>query len=170
MSQELLDFEYFKKHQLHVYEPTTAVLDTIQKNGRIYKNVGSINSDGYVRMWCNRKLRMKHRLIYFLEYGKLPKKGEEIDHIDNIRNNNCINNLRILSKKENNTKSFNRKFGKQLSLEKIHIICKLLQDTDISDKLIAEKIGRSRGTVRDIKTRRTRTKISSKYSWPHRGW
>lgn len=171
MSQELKDFEYFKQHQLLSVDFTTGTIDA--KGGRWgnrqFFDVGSLNPDGYVRLWCNRSLRMKHRLIFFLAYGVIPKPGDEIDHIDKNRSNNCLKNLCVASKRLNNMGSQNRKIGR-FTKEVIHKICHLLQHSDLSDLKIAEEAGVSRATVRDIKCRTSRQSISMNYSWPHRGY
>lgn len=169
MSQELIDFEYFKENQLHYIDHFTGIVNVKSHGGkRIHYNAGSMNPDGYIRIWCNGSLRMQHRLNYYLYHGVLPDEGYEIDHKDKNRANNGILNLRILSKSDNNSRSYNRKFGSQLTLEQVHSICKMLQDTSMSDSDIASVIGRSRATVRDIKKRRSRTSISKDYVWPHR--
>ena len=168
MSQELIDFKHFKQHQLINYDPETGCINSKSVKGRKYYDIGSLNDDGYVRVWANGSLRMKHRLVYWLYHGELPKEGYEIDHKDSDRSNNAISNLQILSKADNNCKSANRKFGKQLTTEQVHKVCELLANTELSDLAIANIVGRSRCTVRDIKTRRTRSEISKDYSWPHR--
>ena len=171
MSQELQDFEYFKQHQLVSVDFNTGVI--VAKGGRwgntVYHDVGSENPDGYVRLWCNRRLRMKHRLIFFLAHGIIPSDGKEIDHIDKNRSNNCLANLCVASKRVNNMGSQNRKIGR-FTEEKIHQICGLLQNSELSDEQIAEQAEVSRTTVRDIKCRRSRQTISVNYAWPHRGY
>ena len=171
MNQEIADFEYFKNHQLVSVDFSTGTITA--KGGRwgshIYHDVGSVNPDGYVRLWCNKSLRMKHRLIFYLAHGVLPKAGEELDHIDKVRSNNALSNLCIASKRVNNIGSLNRKIGR-FKPEEIHEICRLLQDTDLSDEDIAEQTKATRATVRDIKVRRSRQSISSSYSWKHRGY
>ena len=169
MKSELNDFEFFRDNQLVYSDLSTGRLDVKNLNiNKIYQDVGSKNPDGYIRLWCNGTLRMKHRLIYFLQHGVLPQTGEEIDHIDRDRSNNSISNLRILSKSKNNSRSLNRKFGSQLSIEQITQICEMLQNTSMSDEAIAQVVGRSRATVRDIKKRRSRVNISKGYTWLHR--
>ena len=171
MTQEQQDFEYFRDNQLHSIDFTTGVITS--KGGRwgkhLYYDIGSENPDGYSRLWCNRSLRMKHRLVYFLYHEELPMAGEEIDHFDNIRNNNSISNLRVLTKSQNNTGCADRKIGR-FTKELIHKVCDLLQSTSLSDQAIAEQLDVSRATVRDIKTRRSRISISQQYSWAHRGY
>lgn len=168
MNQELLDFHYFKGNQLVNFDPVTGQLDVKTANNRFFPDVGSINEDGYVRLWANKNLRMKHRLVYFLTHGTLPGPGEEIDHKNSVRHDNRPDNLRIVPKSVNNSGCSNRKFGSQFSRETVIEICELLAYTTLSDLVIAKKVGVSRASIRDIKTRRTRTSISHKYSWPHR--
>lgn len=167
MNQEELDFTFFKENQLLHVDFTTGRISTSRKGRHICEDVGSLNPDGYVRIWANRKLRMKHRLIYWLKYGVLPQSNEDIDHIDNDRSNNAIGNLRILPKGENNARRKPRTF-KHMSKDTVVQLCQLLACTELSDQAIADKVGTSRATVRDIKTRRTRTSISKDYSWKHR--
>ena len=73
---ELADFQYFKQHQLANVDFLTGQIDVYAKanitnkhsplkgTAKIYvrKDVGSKNPDGYIRLWCDNKLRMKHRL------------------------------------------------------------------------------------------------------------
>lgn len=171
MNQELKDFEYFRDCQLYFIDYATGRID-VKKPSRnlIFQDVGSRNSDGYVRLWCGKNLRMKHRLIYFLYHGELPGDGEEIDHFSNVRDQNWISNLRVLIKSQNNLACVSRKIGRRTP-EQIHKICRLLQNTHLSDEVIANQLGYiTRATVRDIKTRRSRKAIGSQYAWSHRGY
>lgn len=45
-----------------------------------------------------------HRIIYVYHHGDIPI-GLDIDHKDRIRNNNDINNLRLLTRSQNNLNS-----------------------------------------------------------------
>lgn len=168
MSQELQDFHHFKDNQLVHFDRDTGQLDVKANNGQTYQDVGSKNEDGYVRMWTNGHLRMKHRLIHFLVHNKLPDSGHEIDHRNNIRDDNRPSNIHEVPKAINNTGCSNRKFGSQFSEETVIEICELLANTTLSDLTIAERTGASRGTIRDIKTRRSRVYASKNYQWPHR--
>lgn len=170
MNQEQKDFEYFRDFQLHDIDFATGMIHSKSvSSNKKYHDVGSINPDGYERIWCNGKLRMKHRLIYFLYYSVLPGKGEEIDHLDKIRHHNSISNLRILGKSLNNTNCLNRKIPRYTH-KTIHDICIMLSKTNLSDQIIADKYSVSRATVRDIKTRRSRQEIACNYEWAHRGY
>ncbi len=48
--------------------------------------------DGYIRIIINRKSYLAHRLAWLHFYGQFPNKI--IDHIDGVRSNNAITNLR----------------------------------------------------------------------------
>jgi hypothetical protein len=55
----------------------------------------------YHRTSLSGKLLLTHRVIWEMHYGLIPD-GLQIDHIDHDKMNNNIENLRIVSAKENN--------------------------------------------------------------------
>ena len=64
---------------------------------------GMINkANGYVFVWVyfrgERFKLLKHRLVFFLVHGRFPK---EIDHLNGIKTDNRIENLREVSGSEN---------------------------------------------------------------------
>lgn len=64
-----------------------------KKNG---KEVGSVTSNGYVIT----SFGYMHKIIWEAFKGKIPE-GYEIDHINTIRNDNRLENLRLVTHKEN---------------------------------------------------------------------
>ena len=69
-------------------------------------NVGKIAGSyhqGYIRIVVNGKKYLSHRLIWLMNYGYWPS---YIDHINGVRNDNRLSNLRIASMKFN---SWNQK-------------------------------------------------------------
>lgn len=60
---------------------------------------GSINKQGYITISINGKRYSAHRLAWLYTYGHFPK--QEIDHINRIRNDNRLYNLRDVSHKVN---------------------------------------------------------------------
>lgn len=55
----------------------------------------------YLRVYCgNKHLVSVHRLVYETFKGEIPE-GYQIDHINTIRNDNRLDNLRIVTPKEN---------------------------------------------------------------------
>ena len=66
--------------------------------GRIVKE--SMNKDGYLRVYLNGKHYYKHRIIA-LQFIPNPDNLPQIDHINGLRSDNHINNLRWVSNKQN---------------------------------------------------------------------
>ena len=73
------------------------------KRMKIGNIAGSI-TNGYIYVSLNKKKYLAHRLAWFYIYGKWPLNC--IDHINGIRDDNRINNLRDVTPREN---SQNRK-------------------------------------------------------------
>ena len=63
--------------------------------------VGGIKNDGRRRVKLNRKCYFEYNLIWMWYYGEDIPSHLEIDHIDNDRDNNRIENLRLLTHEEN---------------------------------------------------------------------
>jgi len=71
----------------------------IKGNGiRIGKHAGWINREGYRDIQINGKNYGEHRLIFLLFYGYFPK---EIDHINGNPSDNRIENLRKVTRSQN---------------------------------------------------------------------
>ena len=77
---------------------------------KIGQQFGSCHNGGYRRGMLKSKNCYEHRLIWFYHYGKWPK--DQIDHINGVKDDNRIENLREATKQQN---SFNRKSGKDSS-------------------------------------------------------
>lgn len=60
---------------------------------------GTTNSEGYIVIGIDKKYYKAHRLAWLYVYGKFPK--EQIDHINGIKNDNRICNLREVTNAEN---------------------------------------------------------------------
>ena len=60
-------------------------------NSKIGKKVGSLTNRGYLSTTIKSKFYLLHRLIFMMFYGYIP---EQIDHINGIRIDNNIENLR----------------------------------------------------------------------------
>ena len=59
---------------------------------------GFLDNQGYLRVRFKGKLWLVHQLVYVMFHGSVPKM---IDHIDQNKTNNCIENLRSVTKAEN---------------------------------------------------------------------
>lgn len=122
--------------RLFSYNPDTGILtQKIKTNNRV--NVGDEAGDispstGYRRVCINRKRYSVHRIIWLYVYGHMPT--SVIDHINMIRDDNRIENLRLathsenhwnIGKYKNNTTGFkgvtwcktNKKFKSQIRIK-----------------------------------------------------
>lgn len=92
LQQATLNMDY---HEVFKYYPDTGVLIWIVDR-RSKKTAGKIagytTRDGYRRLLFNGKKILVHRLAWFMHFGKWPSK--QIDHINGIRDDNRISNLR----------------------------------------------------------------------------
>jgi len=75
------------------------------KTKRHYKalageEAGALNTIGYRTISVKGKMYLSHRLIYIYHNGGIAD-GLHIDHIDRIRSNNKIENLRLVTRQEN---------------------------------------------------------------------
>ena len=78
--------------------------ENISARARKNQPVGSYNnSSGYHRVRYNYKMYYTHRIIYAMHHNiELSEMdGMEVDHIDNDRSNNNIDNLRLITHQEN---------------------------------------------------------------------
>lgn len=91
------------------YDPDTGVIRWIAKGkGRIKKKeAGTLLHSGYVGICVGTKRWQAHRIAWALYYGKWPK--DQLDHVNGIRTDNRICNLRAATNAQN---------GKNLGLSK----------------------------------------------------
>ena len=74
----------------------------IKKSARCIKigqQFGSYHDKGYRQGWFKGKMYKEHRLIWLIVYGGLPDK--DLDHINGVKDDNRIGNLREATKSEN---------------------------------------------------------------------
>lgn len=78
------------------------------------------NSNGYcLCVDSNGKLFRVHRAIYESFVGEIPQ-GYEIDHINTIRDDNRLENLKCVTHKENNNNTLTRKHNSEARKGKTH--------------------------------------------------
>jgi hypothetical protein len=105
MAEQILTQEYL--HHLFDYKDGHFYwknLASKYSNAKIGNKAGtSKRQNGYLYIRILGKVYLHHRMIFLHQYGYLPKM---LDHIDGIRHNNKIENLRECSFSEN---GFNKK-------------------------------------------------------------
>ena len=72
--------------------------NTTCRTTKVGDRAGTPDYKGYLRVWVKTKLYRNHHIIYLMHHGNLPK---FIDHIDNDKTNNRIENLRECTLSEN---------------------------------------------------------------------
>lgn len=90
------------KSQLH-YCPDTGIFTRLVANSRRVKVgdiAGCLNDRGYIAIKVDSKLYKAHRLAWLYITGNWPE--NYIDHINGVKNDNRIGNLRDVTSSENN--------------------------------------------------------------------
>jgi hypothetical protein len=89
--------------ELFHYDPEEGIFTrklSTSSNARVGDIAGSKNSDGYIQIMINKNLYYAHRLAWLYFYGKLPI--YIMDHINGIKDDNRIVNLREVTRQDNN--------------------------------------------------------------------
>ena len=86
------------KSILH-YDTHTGIFTRRKSTYKLGNKVGTKAKDGYIQASILGKLHRMHRLAWLYVYGSFPEK--HIDHINRIRDDNRIENLREVSQKKN---------------------------------------------------------------------
>lgn len=83
-----------------IIHPHSGVIDRLMPSGAVRHHVGTLKN-GYLVIWNNGKLSPAHRLIWEHVNGSVPAKLD-IDHINGVRTDNRIENLRLVTRSQNN--------------------------------------------------------------------
>lgn len=84
---------YFRYKNGHLYWQ-----ETLSNRRRKGERAGSKHSQGYVAIMLKGKMHYAHRMIFAMHHGYFP---DYIDHIDQKRSNNKIENLRAATLSQN---------------------------------------------------------------------
>ncbi|EFC9528522.1 HNH endonuclease [Escherichia coli] len=91
-----------KFNDLFAYCKRTGVLTYKKKCGIKMPGqiAGSVNKNNYINLGIEKKRYYAHRIIWEMHNGTIPD-GYQVDHINGIRSDNRIENLRIVKNSEN---------------------------------------------------------------------
>lgn len=84
------------------YDPETGILRwevSPARRVRAGSEVGWLDLEGYRRTKILGHSILTHRIAWFLHYGRWPT--DQIDHVNGVRDDNRISNLRDVSRSEN---------------------------------------------------------------------
>ena len=107
---------YNKEHNRYVDENGNVYRFSKRQNRFIV--CSSDNSQGYLRVKTSKTRVMVHRLVWETFNGSIPE-GMEIDHINTIKTDNRLENLRCVSHKENSNNELTREHISESRKDKI---------------------------------------------------
>lgn len=90
-------------HELFRYEPESGKLFWgISSNNTINigQEAGSLTAKGYRGVKINERSYQAHRLIWIMAHGEI-REDLQIDHINGVRDDNRIENLRLVTNQQN---------------------------------------------------------------------
>jgi len=123
-SKKVDKLTYDRLKEVLFYDQNTGIfLWKYSKQSRFVGEIaGSKNNKGYRSISIDGVLYKEHRLAWFYVYGKWPE--NEIDHINRIKIDNKISNLREVTKSQNrqniNVKKNNKSGCRGVSWHKTH--------------------------------------------------
>lgn len=97
-------------HELLDYSPDTGLFTwKVARAGRIKAGdvAGNLNNTGYIQITVDGTAYYAHRLAWLYIHGKFPE--NHIDHINGVRDDNRISNLRDVTPQENTSTLLSRK-------------------------------------------------------------
>lgn len=100
MTQEVLNV-YFEYRDGFLYAKAPRVRVPVGKKFQTKNNCG------YVQLGFASTVTLAHRIIWIMHHGPIPD-GHEIDHVNKIRDDNRIKNLRVLTVHENRSNNSGR--------------------------------------------------------------
>lgn len=98
--------------ELLSYDPDTGLFTWLVNRSPAKKGyfAGHLKKDGYIYIGIDKKQYLAHRLVFLYTYGEFPSK--QVDHINRIKNDNRLFNLRLVTNQENQHNSSLSKLNK----------------------------------------------------------
>jgi len=95
-----IDFTYIRQ-VLEYNKETGKFMWKVRVNSKVPSgtNAGTPQNNVYILITIKRKKHLAHRLAWFFEHGEFP--NGQIDHINGVRTDNRLVNLRVVTTAEN---------------------------------------------------------------------
>lgn len=93
----MIEFSIARLHEMFTYDPETGIfrrkVSMCKNKYKAGEELTYIGKDGYLAISLNRRRMVGHRVAWAMHYGEWPKQA--LDHINGIRSDNRIANLRL---------------------------------------------------------------------------
>lgn len=90
-------FEYRNGDLVRKHHPSRSEAWNKRYSGTV---AGRLDSSGHIQVGASKKIHAAHRVVWEMHNGPIPA-GLEIDHINGIRSDNRIENLRLATHAQN---------------------------------------------------------------------
>lgn len=119
----------------------------------ILKEHLTINGYHQIQLWKNGKVvnKLVHVLIWETFKGISKPKNMDIDHIDGNKDNNNLDNLELVSRKENMKRAINLRLISSINKDEDIVKCIELVKSGMSMTKASKKVGISRDTLKRIR-------------------
>tara|TARA_R110000751_G_C13415076_1_gene439544 strand:+ start:38 stop:511 length:474 start_codon:yes stop_codon:yes gene_type:complete len=96
------DMNFKTFNDAFLYDPITGIITNKVNRGKAREGEepGSLSPDGYRRVKINGEAYLAHRIVWLLRHGEIDL-ALQIDHINHVRNDNRIVNLRLVTNRVN---------------------------------------------------------------------
>jgi len=96
----LLNHQAIRMKSKLLIDAEMGTVNRVMPWGQVRENIGTTMKSGYLQIWSEGKLWYAHRLIWTNAHGPIPD-DLQIDHINGLRSDNRIANLRLVTYAQN---------------------------------------------------------------------
>lgn len=153
MRKEIKDYENYQADSSgYIIKPSREAKD--KRNGNytrevILKEHLTINGYHQIQLWKKGKVvnKLVHVLVWETFHGISKPKNMDIDHIDGNKNNNSLDNLELVSRKENMRRAIKLRLLSSINKDEDIIKCIELVKSGMSMTKASKEVGISRDTL-----------------------
>lgn len=157
MRKEIKDYENYQADSGgYIIKPSREAKD--KRNGNYTKEVRlkehlTINGYHQIQLWKNKKVvnKLVHVLVWETFHGVSKPKDMDIDHIDGNKDNNSLDNLELVSRKENMKRAVNLRLISSINRDEDIMRCIELIKLGMSMTKASNEVGICRDTLKRIR-------------------